>query len=291
MPLTGREIVTSRSYTGSLQTTTAQRVWKTETTSRAEASNWLTSQGTQLGDAHPDLPGLFLDSLTYAPEVDGTYTITGNYSTSGLFVLEQVNKQNRGSTKYIRWNFSTYDYSIDVPYAVRVPLTVPGNPTKFVWTPQSQKVFKTDVVLSIEVRPNKLTLADVAKIARETHRVHRFPSDATSDWLFMGGNIRNANNAEDLITYTWQRDAGDFAWVASNNPTITAGQNTYNDMKDSNQQPTVKFPDVTRPQHSRWIMRQNENPSNAPVFSRMFPYSINETGYSTLPGMSGVVGL
>lgn len=291
MPLTGREIVTSRSYTGSSQSTTAQRVWKTECTSRAEASNWLVSQAIKLGDAHPDLSGVFLDSLTFTPDADGTYTITGNYSAAGLFVFEQVNKQNRDPAKYVRWNFTTYDYSIDVPYAIRVALNVPGNPTKYVWTPQSQKVFKCDVLLSIEVRPNKLNLADVALIARETHRVHRFPSDTSNDWLFMGGNIRNASNTEDLVTYTWQRDAGDFAWVASSAPTLNPNQNTYNDLKDASNQPTVRFPDVTRPQHSRWIMRQNENPTNAPVFGAMFPYSINATGYSTLPGMNGLVGL
>lgn len=292
MPLTGREIVTSRSYTGSLQTTTAQRVWKTETTSRAEASNWLTSEGVTLGRAHPDLTGLFLDSITFAPEPDGTYTITGNYSTSGLFVFEQVNKQNRDSAPYVRMNFTTYDYSIDVPYALRVTLNVPGNPAKFVWTAQNQKISKSDVLLSLEVRPNKLTLGDVAAIAKETHRVHKFAADGgANDWLFMGGNIRNASNTQDLVTYTWQRDAGDFAWVASDTPTLTVGQNTYNPMKAADESVTVVFPNIARPPHSRWLMQQNENPIIKPNFSTMFPYSLNALGYKNLPGLSDIVGL
>jgi hypothetical protein len=292
MPLTGREIVTSRSYTGSLQTTTAQRVWKTETTSRAEASNWLTSQSVALGDAHPDLTGLFLDSLTYSPEADGTYTITGNYSTSGLFVLEQVNKQNRDSAPYVRVNFSTYDYTIDVPYALRVTLNVPGNPAKFIWTAQSQKISKSDVILSVEVRPNKLTLGDVAAIAKETQRVHRFAADGgANDWLFMGGNIRNASNTQDLVTYTWQRDAGDFEWVAKDAPVLSTNQNTYDPMKSGGAS-TVWFPYVARQPHARWIMRQNQiDPSLQPLFTTMFPYSLNALGYKNLPGLSDIMGL
>lgn len=292
MPLTGREIVTSRSYTGSLQTTTAQRVWKTETTSRAEASNWLTSQGVTLGAAHPDITGLFLDSITFAPETDGTYTITGNYSTSGLFVLEQVNKQNRDSAPYVRMNFSTYDYSIDVPYAIRVTLNVPGNASKFIWTAQSQKISKSDVLLSIEVRPNKLTLSDVAAIAKETHRVHRFAADGgANDWLFMGGNIRNASNTQDLVTYTWQRDAGDFEWLASDTPSLQANKNVYDPMKVSGAS-TVWFPYVARQPHSRWVMRQNQiDPSLPPLFTTMFPYSLKATGYTNLPGLSAIPGL
>lgn len=294
MPLTGREIVTSRSYTGSLQTTTAQRVWKTETTSRAEASNWLTSQGVTLGSAHPDISGLFLDSITYSPETDGTYAITGNYSTTGLYVLEQVNKQNRASAPYVRMNFTTYDYSIDVPYAIRVTLNVPGNPAKYIWTAQSQKVFKSDVLLAIEVRPGKLSLTDVALIAKETHRVHRFAADGgANDWLFIGGSIRNVSNTEDIVTYQWQRDSGDPDWVPSTvTPALQAGKLVFDPMKDASNASTVWFPYVARGPHSRWIMRQNSaDPSLQPLFTTMLPYSLNALGYKNLPGLSDIAGL
>ena len=245
MPSTGREIITSRSYsTDSGGRTVATRRWRTEAISRAEAATYLATAGVSIGSAHPEFSNLFLDSIAYEPNDDGTYDIAGGYSSTNLFVLENVNKKNLPGAPYFRVNFTTYDYTIDVPYGVRITLKVPNAtpPTQKVWTANSTKVFKTDVVLSIEVRPNKLDLTQVATIAKESHRVHRFAFDGgANDWLFIGGNIRNMSDTQDVVTYQWQRDSGDPDWVASTNPALTTGKNVYNPLRDSANESTVWF--------------------------------------------------
>ncbi len=294
MPATGREILTSRSYTTDAQgRTTGTRRWRTEAVSRAEASAYLASQSVTIGSVHPDVPTIFLDSFSYEPQSDGTYDIVGNYSSTNLYVLENVNKKNVPSAPYYRLSFSTYDYTIDVPYGVRVTLNVPNAtpPTQKVWTANSTKVYKTDVLLTIEVKPAKLGLTQVAAIAKETHRVHRFAADGgANDWLFIGGSVRNASDTEDLVTYQWQRDSGDPDWVASTSPALTAGKLSYNPLNDGGA--TVWFPYVARPPHARWFMRQNPADNTLqPLFTTIFPYTLNATGYTTLPGIGVVTGL
>lgn len=296
MPATGREILTSRSYTTDAQgRTTGTRRWRTEATSRAEATAYLTGQSVTIGSTHPDVAGISLDSFSYEPQVDGTYDVIGNYSSNNLYVLENVNKKNLPSAPYFRMNFSTYDYTIDVPYGVRVTLNIPNATpaSQKVWTANSTKVYKTDVLLTIEVRPAKLTLTQVATIAKETHRVHRFSIDGgANDWLFMGGNVRNMTDTEDVVTYQWQRDSGDPDWVASTSPSLTAGKLSYNPLRDSGNAATVWFPYVARPPHSRWFMRQNPDDNTLqPLFTTIFPYTLNASGYSSLPGISAVPSL
>lgn len=298
MPSTGREILTSRSYTTDSQGRTAgSRRWRTEATSRAEASAYLAGVGVTIGSVHPDVSGIFLDSIDYQPQTDGTYDIVGNYSSTNLFVLENVNKKNiLPSAPYYRYNFSTYDYTIDVPYGVRVTLNVPNAtpPSQKVWTYNSMKVAKTDVMLTIEVKPPKLSVTQVATIAKETHRIHRFASDGgASDWLFIGGTIRNANDTEDLVTYQWQRDSGDPPWEKKVPPIVPAANKLqYDPVNDLGGSQTVWFPYVTRAPHARYLMRQNPDDNTLqPIHTTIMPYALNASGYTTLPGLNVVTGL
>lgn len=293
MPLTGREIVTSRSYTTDSQgRATGTRVWRTETTSRAEATNWLTTQGISLGSVHPDASGIFLDSFSFTPEADGTYSITGNYSANGLYLLENVNKRNNPGAPYYRFQFSTYDYTIDTPYAVKEKRSVsaPGATTPTVveaWTPYIQKIAKCDLVLTIEVRPNKLDAAAATLIASQANSLHKFASQSDY-WLFISGNVQPVSDTQDLVTYTWRRDRGDNGWVSAINPTVpNASLNLYD-----NQSGTVLFPDLSRPAFFQWKMKMGANgPTDTPSFFKICPYTRNDSGYTTLPGINVVPSL
>ncbi len=294
MPATGREILTSRSYQADAQRTIASRRFRTEAVSKAEALQYAETQGLTAGGlvvrvAHPDESGIVLDSLSLEPQVDGTYDIVANYSNSNLFVLELVSKKNNGANKYARYQVSTYDYKIKMPYAVKEARNVsaPGvTPATTVqaWVPYEQEILKTDVVLTIEVRPGKLTVSDATLIAGEANRLHKFSTQADY-WLFVSGTVQPINDTEDIVTYTWRRDRGDNGWVSAINPTVpNASLNLYD-----NQGGTIIFPDANRPPHFDWKMKMAATgPTGTPLFWKMCPYTRNDNGYTTMPGLNGI---
>jgi hypothetical protein len=293
MPATGREIITSRSYsTDSGGRTVATRRWRTEATSRAEAATYLATAGVSIGSAHPEFSNLFLDSIAYEPNDDGTYDVGGNYSSTNLFVLESTNKKNLPSAPYYRVNFSTYDYTVDVPFGVRITHTVANAtpPTQKMWVPNKQKVYKTDVTLTIEVRPPRLGLSGVSLIAQQAYRIHTFNADGgAGKWLFIGGNVSSASDTEDFVKYQWRRDSGDLAWQAGVGP--IANKNAYDPQLVSSEK-TVLFPEIERKPHEVLLMKQADNgPTFWPVFYAIMPYSLNANGWTTLPGLSVVPNL
>lgn len=286
---TGRETITSRAIAPDRSgTVTATRKWTTEALSASEAQDWLTSQGIVLGSAsYPGNSSLLLDKLNYSPTPDGTYEIDGTYSPSGLGILENVNKQNVGAVKYARWKFGTYDYTVDIPWQMKIRRTTPaaaGGATIDVWTQNKQTVSKTDLIFEVEIRTPKLTLANVAAIAGQANSRHVFPSTPTKAWKFVGGSIQNATDTEDLVTYTWRGDSGDWGYGTGTN------QTPYNTRGG-----TVKWPDVTRYQHEVWITVPDPafpgDPTKPFLFDTAVTLSINDNGYTLLPYLTAAVSL
>lgn len=284
---TGREILTSRSVTVDRSgNTTGTRRWTSEATSQAEIAAWLSSsQGIAFGGTYPGNGSLFLDRLEYQPQDDGTYAASGAYSPNGLFVLEKVNKQNNGNVKYVRWRFGTYDYTIDVPWQMKIKRTIPPSTTQQdVWAQNKQTVTKCDLLIEVEIRVPTLSLANVSAIAQQSGAVHRFPTLPSIDWRFMGGSIQNITDSEDLVSYQWRGDSGDYAYGSA------AGQTPYN-----TQGGTVKFPDLNRPQHCVWITVPDPAHIGDPSFPFLFDYaqvcSIKPSGYSQLPYLTAAVSL
>jgi hypothetical protein len=289
---TATELINSRSYSTDAEGhATASRRYTTDAPTQAAAAQAVELVGGALGSTHPEHSALRLESLSYSPKSDGTYDVTANYSGSGLFVLEIIKKQNTGG-KYSRFQFSTYDYEIETPYAVKEKRTVstPGaSPAVTVeaWMPYIQKISKTDLVLAIEVRPPKLTAADATLIADQVNSLHKFSTQADY-WLFVSGTVQPVSNAEDLVTYTWRRDRFDWPWVAVADPSVPQiNANAYD-----SQGGTVRFPNVTRPPFFQWKMKMGTNgPTSDPSFYKICPYSLNYTGYTTLPGLTAAVTL
>ena len=286
---TSTERLTSRSYSTDVAgQTTASRQFTTDATTQAAASQAVNAIGVTMPSVHPEYPALALESLGYTPKEDGTYDVTANYSATGLFVLDVVKKQNIGGP-YSRFQFSTYDYEIDTPYAVKEKRTVsaPGASTAVTveaWMPYIQKVSKTDLVLAIEVRPAKLTASSASLIAAQVNSLHKF-STQSDYWLFVSGTVQPVSNTEDLVTYTWRRDRGDYGWVAVVDPSIPQPNLNLYDSQGG----TVKFPDLFRPAFFQWKMKMGANgPTSDPSFYKICPYSRNDTGYTTLPGLSVV---
>lgn len=285
---TGREILTSRSIAPDRSgTITARRKWTTEATSASEAEAWLSTQGVTLGSAYPGNTALILDKLDYAPTSDGTFEVSGDYSPSGLFIVENVNKQNAAALKYVRWRFGTYDYTIDIPWQMRIRRTTPaaaGGATIDVWTQNKQVVSKTDLTFEVEIRCAKLTLQNVAAIAGESNNQHVFPSLASKSWKFIGGSIQNVTDTEDLVTYTWRGDSGDFGYGTGTN------QNPYN-----TQGGNVAWPGIARPQHCVWIVVPDPAHLGDPTFPFLFDTaevcSRRFTGYNNLPYLTQAVTL
>lgn len=284
---TGREILTSRSVSvDRAGSATGTRRWLTEATSQAEVAQWLsTSQGISFGQEFPGNPSIFLDRIEYLPAADGTYGAAAAYSPNGLFVLEKVNKQNNGAIKYVRWRYGTYDYTVDIPWQMKIRRTMPPSTTaQDVWTQNKQTVTKTDLLIEVELRVPTLSLQNVALIAQQTNAVHRFPTLSAIDWRFMGGSIQNVTDSEDLVSYQWRGDSGDFGYG------VGANQTPYN-----TQGGTVKFPDVARPQHCVWITVPDPAHIGDPSFPFLFDYamvcSLKLTGYSQLPYLAAAVAL
>jgi hypothetical protein len=289
---TAIERLTSRSYsTDSANQTTATRVFTTDATSQAGAAAAVNVLGVTMPSTHPEYASLSLDTIGYTPKDDGTYDVTANYSATGLFVLDIVKKQN-ATAKYSRFQFSTYDYEIETPYAVKEKRTVsaPGAGSTVsveAWMPYIQKVSKTDLVLAIEVRPPKLSVGSATLIANEVNTLHKF-STQPDYWLFVSGAVQPVSNTEDLVTYTWRRDRLDYGWTAVIDPSIPQPNMNLYDNKGG----TIKFPDLSRPPFFQWKMKMGTaGPSSDPVFFKICPYSRNDTGYTNLPGLTAAVSL
>lgn len=288
--VTGREIITSRSYSTDAQgRTIASRKFRTECVNKSEALAYAATEGLIVGSSgHPDVAGVVLDLINLQPQEDGTYDIEAQYSANNLFVLESVNKKNL-SQPYARYQVSMYDYKTKTPYAIKETRTVsaPGvTPavTVTAWVPYEQDILKADVILTIEVRPATLTVADAALIAAQANNLHKFAGQADY-WLFVSGTVQPITDTQDLVTYQWRRDRGDNGWVAAINPTVpNASLNLYDD-----QGGTVKFPDTNRPPYFEWKMKMAAaGPTDPPVFFKICPYTRNDTGHTNLPGINGL---
>ncbi len=302
MTTAARELITSRSFTceqpglGAVKDSpvrSATRTWLTDATSRADAVIAVTSLSANgLTSTHPEDSTLLLDGFSFSSNGDGTYLVTANYSRQGLLVLEQVTKKNIGATKYVRWNWGTYDYTIDFPYAVRVnsrvPNAVPPVDVKR-WVGGRLTVPKTDTILEIELRISKVSYDDVQKVAKQTNTLHNFKLDTSRQWLFTGATIRNVNDLEDLITYQWRGDLGDLKYEPGNPANSTATTKYYDAVLDSAQTATLLYPSVARGQHEAWNLTPDPSgdASQPPKFQSIAKYGIGD--YTLLPYLKAAI--
>lgn len=292
MTTSGREIITSQSdRLDRIGSVASSRIFTTEATTKADAIAVLATLGVYAnpttgqpnpGQAHPNIAGVFLDSLSYSPTADGTYRVDAQYSSVGLYVLEQVDKQK--TNVYFRWNWGTYDYTIDFPYAVRVTRTNPGSTVSAnIWVGMRQTVPKTDILLDIELRVPKVSLTNVSDIAKQTNTLHKFSANQSRTWLFCGATIRNVTDGEDLVTYQWRGESGDIKYE----PTIsdaaaqagsTKDTKLYNGVKDSQNNYTLLYPSVARGQHEAWNLTPNASglATDPPVFTSVAKYGIGD---------------
>lgn len=284
---TGREILTSQSIsTVRAGQTVATRKFSTEATTQSAAEKWITEELTPsvvtLGSQYPGAPQLVVDRLDYSPTSDGTYEITANYSTSGLFVLDKPNKLELG---YYSWYFSWKDRNYDVPVAVREPWIINGTTVGNIWRPRKRVTTVTNVLMHLEIRTaHKLTLGEVKLIASKVNNLHALFGGTTDLYLFTGGEVRDGNDNAQFVTYTWEKEQKQKGFFPGGS---YLGQPKI-DYDDNGG--TLRLPDPDRNAYEDWTAFVTVNgPTFAPQFLSVPKYDKDPNGWGDLPGVNGAM--
>lgn len=225
-----------------------------------------------LGTPHPSRPGLVLDRKQAVQREDGVYFVDCLYSNYGAFTRGTI---DRKADDYVRWTYTRKTVAQKIPWASRVEREIPkrngGSETVYVWEAMEPKrVDEIRVLINAEVTVPKLSFSQYMTIINRIGKLHRI---GNRQYRFSASDPTPLTEAKDVLTYTWEIDAGTFAPANPNNQDITLPP------------PLAGYEPLCRRPYHGLVMLQSGDIQARPLYDNVRMYEEDDDGYIGLPGI------
>ena len=167
----------------------------------------------KVGDAHPNDPGMQLDSISFSPEVDGDVQPTLYYSSDKFFEILE-NKKNVINDE-ARPGFSSKDFTVRIPsFQIKKSTISTGTASEDIYTwienPEAATRYTEHrAILKYRVIVPALGIGEIDFILTQIMKLHQLGGvGGNLKYCFMSPEIVPEDSEHDRVTYFWYLDQG-----------------------------------------------------------------------------------